>query len=206
MSKISTTTTKQSYYYLFIDTETNGATKNGRWTYDQAVIDLGYCITDKNYNIIKSKSKLIKDVATKIYPKQKLYTLNKIKTKGVEWESQFIELLNDVKQINKMGGKIFAHNIEFDIRVIEWSCKLKNISDNLINEFVNILDTRGWCTMKNTIKWCECLPFRYGEYKYPKLEEFYYKATGQILIQPHTAIDDVLALIHAYKKYIKIIS
>lgn len=174
---------------IILDTETNARTVNNKFTHKQHIIELGYYVIDEQCNIIKKVSTLIADVADEIFEYQKLFTMDDIK-KGRKWDIVFSELLDDL-QLLPDNGKVIAHNLYFDKMVIKFSCLTKNISQEKIDIFDNIVTKKGYCTMKNTINFCALQPIKYNNYKYPKLTELYTKLFNKNVQQKHVAIDDV---------------
>lgn len=186
--------------YIFFDTETNARTENGNFTYRQHIMQLAYYILDQEFNIIKKRCWFINDVAEKVYENQKILTLKDIKD-GKTWGKAFKIFMKDLKKyIVSTNGRIVAHNLEFDKKIIVYSCLEKNIDSS---EFVQIIDNGGYCTKEPSTNYCQIEKTGYYAgtgYKWPKLEEIHSKMFKEEVKQTHYANDDVEMLIKCYKK------
>ena len=95
------------------------------------------------------------------------------------------------------SDRVVGHNIEFDDRVIT-------------AEFIRIgvhsrLDSRlTICTMKASTNFCK-LPGNYpGKYKWPKLEELYFKLFDEPMGEAHTALMDIKNTAKCYFKLVEL--
>ena len=191
--------------YIFFDTETNARSENGKFTYRQHVIQLAYYILDSEFNIIKKKCWFVKDVAKEMFEHQELITLDDIKD-GKTWKKVFGIFLKDLKKyIVSTNGRIVAHNIIFDKKVVVYSSKCMGIPKEDIKLFEDIVNKHGFCTKESSTDLCK-IPNTSGYYadtggyKWPKLEELYKFLFGEEAGQTHYANDDVEMLIKCYKK------
>lgn len=71
-----------------------------------------------------------------------------------------------IDQIQKVGGRIVAHNADFDVNMLR-----RVYNDYNITEHMNINIENVFCTMKESTKWCKLPPMKYNTYKWPKLYE-----------------------------------
>lgn len=187
--------------YIFFDTETNARTENGNFTYRQHVMQLAYYILDSEFNVIKKRCWFIKDVAKKVYEHQKILTIDSIKD-GKTWSKVFQIFMKDLKKyIVSTNGRVVAHNIKFDKKVIMYSCLSKNIDSS---DFQKIIDKHGYCTQEPSSYYCKLPKTGYYAgtkgYKWPKLEELHGKMFKKDVEQTHLANDDVEMLIRCYVK------
>ena len=58
-----------------------------------------------------------------------------------------------------------CHNINFDVKVVLNECVTTSIDINKVETF---------CSMIETVNFCEMTPKVRGEYKWPKLSELYF--------------------------------
>ena len=86
----------------------------------------------------------------------------------------------------KNSDYIVAHNTDFDINVLRCEFLRNNIEDPF-KEDLNII-----CTMKKSKDFCK-LPSTYGNYKWPSLQELYFKLFRVHFKEAHNAKFDVRA-------------
>ena len=151
----------------FLDVETTGFTPG-------QIAQLTYIITDDELNFVKAKNYYF-SVDTMPQGATAVHGLTKVKLRKLSNDTGFFdharEILDDLQECD-----MICHNTEFD-------------SSFIIEEFHNIglKPPKGFaaCTMKYFTNICKLHPKRYGEYKWPKLEE----------VLKHTGIsaEDVLA-------------
>ena len=119
-------------------------------------------------------------------------------SKGVHITDVFTELNKDIAEF---GVDLFvSHNIEFDCNAL--LSEIYRLPGNLHKGVLDILKcTERYCTMKNSRDILKLRPIRYGEYKYPKLEELcrYFEVhvnTGSL----HSALYDSHMALNCYLK------
>ena len=94
-------------------------------------------------------------------------------------------VLNEYKNdIENRCLKLVCHNINFDVRVVLNECVMANIG------ILKKVDT--YCSMKETIIFCEITPKVRGEYKWPKLSELYMKLFKCEIENAHNSYYDVV--------------
>lgn len=89
------------------------------------------------------------------------------------------------------ADEIIAHNISFDIKIINHLFSTQQIEDDL-NNYPQI------CTMLLMTPLCRLQPKRYGQYKWPKLIEAYRWMYGRDFNNAHDASADTLACAEIY--------
>jgi len=174
--------------YLFFDTETTGTPKNYKAPMQDVdnwprVLQLAFILYDENGNVLESFESLIKpdgwEVPDGVFWAKHGYTTEKCQTNGVSMQealSKFIELYEQCDML-------VAHNISFDYNVLGAEMLRYNVKTSARKDKI--------CTMHSTTDFV-ALPGNYG-FKWPKLEELYYKLFGEIMEGAHDALFDVKA-------------
>ena len=183
----------QTAKYLFFDTETTGLPPRDLEdsSYDQIdvwprFVQIGWIVTDANGNTIKRRSEIIRPEGF-IIPKDASdvhgITTEKAMQTGVPIGKVLREIYDDMLHVKLL----VAHNFGFDHKILGAEFYRKNIDTNIIDDKEHI------CTMLSTTNYCELLPIRFGEYKWPKLEELHHKLFGCTFSDAHDALADVEA-------------
>lgn len=180
---------------LFFDLETTGLPINGDYSHIN-IIEIGWAVTDNNFNIIKKENYLINgdfeitDFITNLTGISKQDTINN----GV----QLLEAINHLfKDINNVEILI-AHNIHYDYSVL-----LSELTENSnkIIEFVGYIKK-----LKNKIRLDSTIILnnecKKSNYNVPnkKLQSFYNTLIKTDCIQTHRAIDDVMMIVECLNK------
>jgi len=135
--------------YCVLDIETDGV---GTFRPPkQRPIQLSYEILDNDFNIVKTYNSYINGVDRIEYGDK---TVEFINDNGKNKEEVFERLLSDISMDTIMVG----HNVEFDLGCLE-------------NMMGYIFSNEKIDTMKISTDICKMPPFKYGKYKFPKLEE-----------------------------------
>lgn len=93
------------------------------------------------------------------------------------------------KMIN-LADTIVAHNISYDYLVYRGECIRLGL-DNLMK------DKKRVCTKELGADICK-IPGNYGKYKWPRLDELYFKLFGEKFENAHSAIADIQATARCY--------
>lgn len=95
---------------------------------------------------------------------------------------------------------IMAHNLDFDLAIMSVAFHRHFRSrPNPFDAFRSIYGPeRFFCTMRAMIPICK-LPGFYGDYKFPKLAEAYFTATGKQFSGAHDALNDVKGCLAIYR-------
>lgn len=184
--------------YMFIDTETTGLPNNynapssdvNNWP---RVIQLSWIITDQFQNILFKHNHIIKPNGYTI--PEESSSIHGITTEYAQIHGEDLNLVlnlfeSDIKNVKYVIG----HNIDFDKRIIEaefYRC----------NRVLSWNGTKSICTMKQSINFCG-LQNMYG-YRYPKLQELYYKLFGTYFENAHDAFNDILATEKCFWEMVK---
>ena len=188
--------------YLFLDTETDAIRNEGDFN-KQLVIELCYLVTDEDFNVLEEKTTMICDLAKELGKHQTVYTMDDVLV-GETWEAAFNDFYKRMEEIESNEGMIIAHNMKFDANVIGYSLRRGGAPPDLIGRYTRIMKKRGFCNMLATIDYCKLPPFRYGKYKWPKLQELYDKLYPNTPFhQTHKAMDDVHMMVKCFTKCVK---
>lgn len=175
-------------YYLFFDTETTGiprdynapASDTRNWP---RLVQLGWILTDINGNTLHQGNEIVMPDGF-VIPTDAAnvhgITTEKAMRVGKPLREVIDIFLNDVKQAKCLVG----HNISFDQHVV--GAELYRL---LLRDIVS--HKQSICTMQSTVDFCK-IP-GYNGYKYPKLQELYYKLFGSNFEDAHDAMADITA-------------
>jgi DNA polymerase-3 subunit epsilon len=166
--------------YLFLDTETTGITQNDHIvSICSSFYDSRGENTSSMYALIKPEGFTIPSAATAIHG----ITTEKALKEGYSLAST-LDSLN--AEIARRSPKVLVgHNLSFDLAIV-------------LGEYARVgrperfSGLRTFCTMKGTANICR-LPGKYGDYKWPKLEELYFHLFRRPLNGAHNARADVEA-------------
>jgi DNA polymerase-3 subunit epsilon len=174
--------------YLFFDTETTGVPKNyngeikdlDNWP---RIIQLAFCVYDKEGNFIDSYCQLIKPngwiMPTEEFWQKHGYTHEKSLAEGLPIEEALLQFTVAISQSSLM----VAHNLSFDFPIVAAEMlRAKIRSENKPEKF---------CTMKASTDICK-IPGARG-YKWPKLEELHQFLFNEGFDGAHDALNDVKA-------------
>lgn len=181
--------------YLFFDVETDGLPKDYKAKLEDVdnwplVVQLAWALYDENEYLVKSKSSLIwqkeslPEEVTKIHG----ITDDMLKKYGTPIGS----VLPDFKWDCTLSKYLIAHNIDFDKKVVGAEFAREG------QQKLNYDDYKLICTMESSTEYCE-LPGNYG-FKWPKLEELYFKLFNKKIEGSHNAMIDVFATAKCFFK------
>lgn len=180
---------------LFFDTETTGFVSNkipvdhpnqGRCA------QLGAILQDHNGRVLQELNALIKpsgwvmgEGAAAVHG----FTQDLCEAHGIEckWAFRFFELMVAKADL------VVAHNIKFDNGIMTVEHELGNIVWR---------PRRTFCTMEATTNMCK-LPGKFGNYKWPKLQEAYYHLFNESFVGAHDAMADVRACARIFFELVK---
>nr|QBK86247.1 MAG: exonuclease [Marseillevirus LCMAC102] len=171
---------QSTVYHLILDVETDGIGTFQPPT--QTLCEIGWIFL-KNGKEIERYTSLVKG-ASKLnnFPHQ--FTIKNLNEEGCTPKQA-------LKRLQKIVGRytptVVAHNIDFDIGI------LKKAGLRGIDKLSRL------CTLKRSIKYCKLPPFRYGHYKYPKMDELSQRL-GCKTRSDHTAMGDCTALLEIFHK------
>ncbi|MCO5230478.1 MAG: 3'-5' exonuclease [Chitinophagales bacterium] len=182
--------------YFFFDTETTGLPLNWNAPASQIdnwprIIQVGYLLYDNNNQhigtqeyIIKPKGFIIPTESSRIHG----ITTERALDEGVDLKIVLDELYEKIQS----SSLLIAHNISFDEKVLG--------AEFLRNDYKNIIaEKKRFCTMQSSIDYC-ALPGKFGNYKWPKLEELHKKLFNKGFDNAHNALADIQATADCFWK------
>ena len=186
---------KKSDLFFFFDTETTGLpadynapiSDTDNWPH---IIQIAWVVMDESNKVITKNDFVIKPDGFDI-PSSSVnihgITFDYAMKNGVDIAEVLEKFLKDLSLCKYVVG----HNIKFDQNII--SAQLHRMNKNIDwNEFNSI------CTMKSSVNFCKIIGI-YG-YRYPKLNELYYKLFHSNFENAHNAFSDILATIKCFKE------
>lgn len=180
--------------YTFFDTETNGLPKvytapisdSENWP---RLIQLAYCLADKDDNVWMEDSFIIKPVGFTIPDKA-------AEVHGITTERAMDEGVDLYQTLQDFAAHVYdseivvAHNIFFDKKII-YAEYYRNKMEESIEDLSN---KEKICTMHKSTKHCQLpKPSGRGGYKWPKLEELYKVLFDEEMVGAHDALVDIKA-------------
>ena len=174
--------------YLFFDVETTGLPKDWKAPVSDLdnwprIVEIAWVLSDEKGNEIEEYSAILKNDNFSIpYEASKIHHITDeiANTKGQDRVSIFKMFAETISK----AQALVAHNIDFDYKVLHSEFMRYNIKSG-------IYKIDKICTKELTTDYCK-LPGNYG-YKWPKLEELYYKVFRKDLVSAHSASIDVKA-------------
>ena len=178
--------------YLFFDTETTGVPRNYKAPMQDTanwprLVQLAWLLVDERGIEQKRKSVIIRPDGFSI-PEEAVQvhgiTTERAQNEGLSLRNVLDEFMQDLE----LAEEVVGHNINFDIHIVGAElCRL-----GLSTQTISYKPTT--CTMKSFTDYC-AIPSNngYGGYKWPTLEELYYKVFGCGMENAHDALGDVIA-------------
>lgn len=179
--------------YLFFDTETSGLPQDynaptsdvDNWP---RLIQLSWIIADQAGDIIKKANYIIRPngfVISESVSKVHGITTQRASAEGIDLTEAIDVFMEDVDKCEFIIG----HNVSFDKKIVGAELVRMGRYDTLSNK-------KSCCTMESTKNFCK-ISGNYG-YKYPKLQELYYKLFGRNFDNAHNSAADVNATYECY--------
>lgn len=178
--------------YLFFDTETTGVPRNYKAPMQDTanwprLVQLAWLLVDERGIELKRKSVIIRPDGFTI--PEEAVQVHGITTERAQNEGfPLWNVLDEFMQDLELAEEIVGHNIDFDIHIVGAElCRLDMSTQKISNKPTT-------CTMKSFTNFC-AIPSNngYGGYKWPTLEELYYKVFGCGMENAHDALADILA-------------
>ena len=110
--------------YIFFDFETTGL---GKPVNNQQAIELSWITTDENLHIIQEHDKFFqnnKEINLKFHGESVMEHIKNTKFTRKQILNLF---LDDIQMMKQNNGLLVAHNLKFDIKILENECKSENI-------------------------------------------------------------------------------
>jgi antitoxin component YwqK of YwqJK toxin-antitoxin module len=173
---------------LFFDTETTGISKESH------LVQVAWILMNLDREIINANEYIIYPDGYEIPANAS--AIHGITTKKAQNEGVDLEIV--LKQFTvhaSWANVIVGHNVNFDFRIMQTAYKNASMDFPLDNK--TKVDT-----MTSSTQWCK-LPKANGRgYKWPKLEELYYKLFNEHFDNAHSAIADTKATMTCYFKLV----
>lgn len=181
------TLTEKSVHYVFFDTETTGVPGN----YDASssdidnwprLVQLSWISEDVHGHIINQGDYIIKPEGFRIPVEASAIhgiTTAKALKEGIALNDALNKFIKDAGNAIVLVG----HNVGFDMKVVGCEFFRKNSIDPL--KFKKAIDT-----MISSTEFC-AIQNRYGEYKWPKLQELHKKLFGYTFEDAHNSWTDI---------------
>ena len=181
------------------DTETTGFFPKDFKSLDECpyVVQFGSITYDTETNqIISSINEIIK-LAENIEIPQKTIEIHHI-TKEISNEKgvDIRDILCKFNEQLKMSDVLIAHNIEYDINIINYECRRYDIPF----EYYNMKENSAFCTMRSGTNVCKIpkVNARGKYFKWPTLEELHKHLFGVDLQNLHDAYNDLIVCLRCY--------
>ena len=176
--------------YLIIDIETSGFPKHSdNGIIYPEILQIAWVLTNKNGVILKKSSFIIDTPFIKQNDYSEFVNIDFKTARKVSFSIN--KILNKLKEDIEISDYVVAHNIEFDLDILE----------HFYNKIYGVnpfRDKETICTMKQTMNFCK-IPYNYG-FKYPKLSELYFKLFNYNITNSHNAEIDVMHTLKCFKK------
>ena len=183
---------------LFFDTETTGVpklynapvTNSNNWP---RLVQLAWLMADKNGNVLKKKSVIIKPDGYTI--PQDATAVHGISTERAQREGQPLDaVLEEFMDDVHLAANVVGHNIDFDMHIV--GAELYRLD----KDYGLLMDNPCTCTMKSSTDFC-AIPnpnSYFGGYKWPSLQELYRKLFNRDFADAHDALADITATKECY--------
>ena len=183
---------------LFFDTETTGVpklykapiTNSSNWP---RLVQLAWIMADKNGNVLKKKSVIIKPSGFTIPSDAAAVhgiTTERAQREGQPLDTVMEEFMNDMQ----LAASVVGHNIDFDMHIVGAELYRLDMDYDLL------MDKPCTCTMKSSTDFC-AIPnpnTYFGGYKWPSLQELYRKLFDRSFEDAHDALADITATKDCY--------
>lgn len=172
---------------LFFDTETTGVPVNYRASYTDTnnwprLVQLGFIAYEDGIEkqaverIVKPDGFAISEQVSNIHG----VTQSVAETFGTPLKDVLTEFSNWLQISNLLVG----HNLSFDLNILGAEYYRLYSANPLVGR-------ADYDTMLRGVNLCKLPGRRMGEYKWPKLQELYFRLFNEPLAQTHTALDDI---------------
>lgn len=180
--------------YLFFDTETTGVPLNFKAPVTDLrnwprMVQLAWCLVDSEGECLSTQSMIIRpDGFTIPSEVARIHGIDtrRAQEEGIALDEALAHIIMDLAKTSV----IVAHNIAFDSKILGAEflrCKLTN----------SLVHKQHRCTMEESTNFC-ALPSPRGGYKWPKLEELYFKLFRTRMEGAHDAMNDVEACMDCF--------
>ena len=182
-----------------IDTETTGVIPRDFQNLNECpyMLQLGSITYDTDSNeIINSINNIIK-IPEHVQISKEVTEINSITKEMSDNGCDIKTILQTFNEHILESDLVVAHNLEFDINILNYEYMRNNIDFNYIN---HIGKDKSYCTMSNGTTLCKIKKenSRGSYYKWPKLEELHHHLFGKNLKNLHDAYNDLVVCLRCY--------
>lgn len=167
------------------------------------IVQLSFILFDTEKLVIIESHDFIIKVPDEVEISEKSYSIHGIdKKKSNEEGVDIKESLITLRNVYKKADIIVAHNVEYDLPVIQIEGSRNNMGV-IMNKNDN--GKQFYCNMKNTVNLCNIIKTNSrGTYKkYPSQEELHFKLFGSKPKNLHNSFNDILVCLRCYIKLIE---
>lgn len=179
--------------YLIFDTETNGLPSNYKAHYSDVdnwprIVQLAFVVANSQGEIMEEYCQIIKPVGFTI-PQGMIHGISHEQAleEGISIEQALAEFTSVLIEHDK-SLTLVAHNINFDRPIV--AAELCRIQDPQTARYFHTYLPQH-CTMLASVNFCAIR--QNGKYKWPKLQELYFRLFGEEFDGAHDAGADVRA-------------
>lgn len=178
--------------FIFFDTETTGISRN-----TDHVVQLAWILANGEGDIIKEESHVIRPSGYTIPPIAA--QIHGITTaRALEIGKPLKEVLELLAEDAVLASAVIAHNLSFDLGILQTGYK----KVGLPLPFQRMTQI---CTMRLSTTWCRLQKLNGSPgFKYPKLEELYFRLFGQSFAGAHDALADTRACKRCYFELVEL--
>ncbi len=178
-------------YIIVMDVETNGLIRGAVYP---RIVQFSWGLYNTNGEVVELKDYIIKPNGWTMNGSDRCHGISYERAikEGVDIKGVLKEYKND---IDNKCVKLGCHNINFDVKVVQSELSRADMEVKKVDTF---------CTMKETINFCESTPKVRGQYKWPKLSELYMKLFKEELENAHNSYYDVVNCAKCYFGLIEI--
>jgi len=173
--------------YLFFDTETTGFVHKNSALNDPRqphIVQLGAILTTEDARVVGELNLIVAPDGWII--SEEVAAIHGI-NQSLALEYGFSEnaVFRTFCAMCQKAEKIVAHNLDYDLSIL----RIAHARYGSEEQFEKL---EGYCTMKESTNICK-LQGRYGNYKWPKMQEAYKHFFGQEFVGAHDAMADIRA-------------
>jgi DNA polymerase III epsilon subunit-like protein len=182
-----------------IDTETTGIIPKDFQHLDECpyMVQIGSITYDTKTSTIVHKINNIIRIDDHINISQEVSDINSItKERCINEGVNIVDILHKINYQFKDSDMIVAHNLEFDINILNYEYMRHDIPF----EYLKLNKNMSFCTMSNGTQMCKIKKenSKGHYYKWPKLEELHYHLFGTGLQNLHDAYNDLIICLRCY--------
>jgi DNA polymerase-3 subunit alpha len=194
------------FYFLF-DVETNGLPLNYKADYTYTdnwprIVQISWCVRQHDEkNDIFIKDYIVKPLDFEI-TEDTVHIHGITDTIAKDKGIPLMDILKKIKEDLERCDYIVSHNLHFDQNVL-LSELVRLGTENDIIKLIH--DKKKICTKLESIEYCKLRPYRYGSWKWPRLNELYFKLFDTSIDhkKAHNSKYDVEILTKCFQEMVK---